>query len=53
MGGRRITLQDITQRLNVALEWHDDGADDDAWEVVNDLREEIDGDLRDERRAAV
>ena len=52
MTGRRVTLRDVSYRLNLALEWHQDGADEDAWDVVNALREEIDRDLRDEQRAA-
>ena len=50
--GRRVTYRDVTYRLNVAQEWHAYGADDDAWDVINSLREEIDRDLRDEARAA-
>jgi hypothetical protein len=52
MTGRRFTLQDVTYRLNVALEWHQDGADEDAWAVVDALREEVDRDLREERSVA-
>ena len=48
----RVTPQDVSYRLNVALEWHRDGADDVAWDVVNALREEVDCDLRDEATAA-
>jgi hypothetical protein len=52
MTGRRVTYQDVSYRLNVAQEWHHDGADEDAWAVINSLREEVDRDLRDEARAA-
>ena len=51
-GGRLVTWEDVSYRLNAALEWHQDGADEDAWDVINDLREELDRDLRDEPRAA-
>jgi len=51
-GGRIVTWKDVSCRLNVAQEWHNDGADEDAWAVIDSLREEIDRDLRDERRAA-
>jgi hypothetical protein len=50
--GHRLTLRDVSYRLNVAQVWHNDGADEDAWAVINSLREEVDRDLRDERRAA-
>jgi hypothetical protein len=46
---RSITLADASYRLNLALEWHQDGADEDAWDVVNALREEIDQGIRDTR----
>jgi hypothetical protein len=51
-GGQLVTWKDVSARLNVALEWRQDGAEDDAWDVVNSLREEVDRVLRDEARAA-
>ena len=48
---RRVSWWDVSTRLNVALEWHQDGADEDAWAVILGLLDEIDRDLRDERRS--
>jgi hypothetical protein len=51
MTGRLVSWCDARYRLNVAFEWHQDGADEDAWGVILGLLDEIDRDLRDERRA--
>ena len=52
MQGRLVSwLVNASYRLNVALEWHQDGADEDAWLVIVGLLDEVDRDLRDERRS--
>jgi hypothetical protein len=50
--GQRVTYQDVSYRLNVALEWHQDDDGEGAWAVVNELRESVDHHLCDEARAA-
>jgi hypothetical protein len=48
----RLDLLNLRYRLNLILEWIGDGAAEDATSVLVDLLDEVDRDLRDERRAA-
>ena len=47
----RLALLDLRYRLNLILEWIGDGATEDATGVLVDLLDEVDRDLRDDRRS--